>query len=202
MQICGYDLSLILWKVKKPWISLVASVKCLGISFLVDLFLVLTGWIWSTAGIKGDSRDPLGLDKIEVLSSPESSSKNEPENCPFSWARSPENLLRQETYLALATAFVLLRLLYVLFPYLLELALRGWRRYTQHVRMGTLWERPLCYLNKAKQLFNSIMDARKRTNFQGGAINAKAWASKSLASAVALGDATSSSRGVGASANH
>lgn len=162
----------------------------------------LVAFYSDVTGIKGDSRDPLALDKIEVLSSPESSNKNEPENCPFSWARSPENLLRQETYLALATAFVLLRWLYLLFPYLLEFALRGWRRYTQHVRMGTLWERPLCYLNKAKQLFNSIMDARKRTNFQGGAINARAWASKSLASAVALGDATSSSRGVGASANH
>uniref|UniRef100_A0A7C8ZSF6 Thioredoxin domain-containing protein n=1 Tax=Opuntia streptacantha TaxID=393608 RepID=A0A7C8ZSF6_OPUST len=160
----------------------------------------LVAFYSDVTGIKGDTRDPLASDKIEILSSPESSEKNELENCPFSWARSPENLLRQETYLALATAFVLLRLLYLLFPYLLEFACRAWRRYTQHVRIGTLWERPLCYLNKAKQLFNSIMDARKRTNFQGGAINARAWASKSLASAVALGDAPS--RGAGLSANH
>ncbi|KAI8018038.1 Histidine kinase 3 [Camellia lanceoleosa] len=38
------------------------------------------------------------------------------ESCPFSWARSPENLLQRETYLALATPFVLLRLLYFLLP--------------------------------------------------------------------------------------
>lgn len=158
----------------------------------------LVAFYSDVTGIKSDAGDHLALDKVEILSIPDSNSENEPENCPFSWARSPENLLRQETYLALAIAFVLLRSLYFLFPYLLEFARQTWRRYIQHARIGTLWERPLCYLNKAKQLFNSIKDARKRTNFQEGA---RAWASKSLASAVAIGDATSSRNGA-MSSNH
>ncbi|KAI3979173.1 hypothetical protein MKX01_016998 [Papaver californicum] len=44
------------------------------------------------------------------------------ENCPFSWARSPEKLLRHETYLTLATEFVIIRLLYFLLPSLLACA--------------------------------------------------------------------------------
>lgn len=163
----------------------------------------LVAFYSDVTGIKTDARDQLSLDNIEGLSNHESNDNNEPENCPFSWARSPENLLRQETYLALATAFVLLRFLYFLFPYLLDFARQTWRRYMQHVRIGTMWEHPMRYLNRAKQLLNSMKEPCKATNFQEGAINARAWASKSLASAVAIGDA-SASRGASAtvSASH
>lgn len=128
------------------------------------------------------------------LSHRETNDSFELENCPFSWARSPENRLRHETYLALATAFVFLRLLYLIFPYLVEFARSNWRRCVQNVRVRTLWEHPLRFLNRTKQLFSFVKDPRKGSNFQEGAINARAWASKSLASAVAIGD-PSTSRG-------
>ncbi|KNA22162.1 hypothetical protein SOVF_036840 [Spinacia oleracea] len=156
----------------------------------------LVAFYSDVTGIKSDPRDRLPLEKIEDLSKRASNDNIEPENCPFSWARSPENLLRQETYLALATTFVLLRLLYLIFPCLLEFSRSTWRSYVQHVRIRPLWEHPMRYLNKTKQLFNFVKDPCKGTNFQGGAINARAWASKSLASAVAIGDA-STSRGGG-----
>ena len=153
------------------------------------------------AGIKGDPRDRLPLEKIEHLSNLASNDNNEAENCPFSWARSPENLLRQETYLALATAFVLLRLLYLFFPFLVEVGRSTWRKHVQHFRLTTILEHPLRYLNRTQQLFSFVKDPYKGSNFQEGAINARVWASKSLASAVAIGDA-STSRGVMLNASH
>lgn len=113
------------------------------------------------------------------------------ENCPFSWARSPENLLQQETYLALATAFVLMRLLYKLFPALRKIAHLSWERSNLHVRIRSLWELPLLYMNRAIQLCNSLQEPCKRSNLQEGAMNAKAWASKSLAS-VSFGESSTS----------
>lgn len=161
----------------------------------------LVAFYGDVTGIKNDSRDQLSLGKVEDLSNDESDDINEPENCPFSWARSPENMLRQETYLALAIIFVVLRLMYSLFPYLLELGRQTWSRYMQHARIRTLWEHPMRFLNRAKQLFGSMKDPCKGANFQEGAINARAWASKSLASAVAIGDA-STSRGGLVGTNH
>ncbi|KMT19856.1 hypothetical protein BVRB_1g009050 [Beta vulgaris subsp. vulgaris] len=160
----------------------------------------LVAFYSDVTGIKGDPRDQLPLEKIEDLSNRASNDNTELENCPFSWARSPENLLRHETYLALATTFVLLRMLYLLFPYLLEFSRSTWRRYMQHVRIRTLWEHPLRHLNRVKQLFSFVKDPCKGSNFQEGAINARAWASKSLASAVSIGDA-STSRGATVSAS-
>ena len=105
----------------------------------------------------------------------------EQESCPFSWARSPENLLREETYLALATTFVILRLSYLTFPAMLAFAQFIWRRHVQNMRLGSLLEHPRAYLNRAVQLFNSLKEPCKRSNLQEGALNARAWASKSLA---------------------
>ncbi|ERN14652.1 5'-adenylylsulfate reductase-like 3 [Amborella trichopoda] len=53
---------------------------------------------------------------------------DEAEHCPFSWARYPEKLVRQETYLALACSFLLVRLLYFVSPTLIVQARRLWRQ--------------------------------------------------------------------------
>ncbi|KAJ6841200.1 5'-adenylylsulfate reductase-like 3 [Iris pallida] len=107
------------------------------------------------------------------------------ENCPFSWARSPEKLLQQDTYLALAGSFVLLRILYFLLPKLNSCVERTWRRGMQFASLMSLWD----YFQKAKQGLSSLIP-RKRSNLQEGALNAKAWASKSLAS-VSIGESSS-----------
>lgn len=143
-------------------------------------------------GVKTASLDKTHLDKIKHHSSQDMHNSIEPETCPFSWARSPENMLRQETYLALATAFVLSQLLYILYPTLLVLSQFTWRRLA-NMRFRSLLEHPLAYLKRV-QLFSSLKEPCKRSNLQEGAMNARAWASKSLAS-VSIGDA-SSSRGV------
>ncbi|CAN8246827.1 unnamed protein product [Cochlearia groenlandica] len=117
--------------------------------------------------------------------------KTEGENCPISWARrrSPENLLRQETYLALATLFLLLRLLHLIFPALVAITKFTWRIVTQNMRRGNLLEHTV-----AMYLKEPCMSS----NLQEGAMNARAWASKSLAT-VSIGDSSSSNRGVVAS---
>ncbi|KAK4434205.1 5'-adenylylsulfate reductase-like 4 [Sesamum alatum] len=117
--------------------------------------------------------------------------ENYQESCPFPWARSPENLFQQETYLALATIFVILRLLHFAFPTIRRCTRLAWRRYTINVSLSSLWEHPVVYLKQVIQLFNSLKEPCKRSNLQEGAKNAKAWASKSLAT-VSLGDASSS----------
>ncbi|XP_027093353.2 5'-adenylylsulfate reductase-like 4 isoform X1 [Coffea arabica] len=142
-------------------------------------------------GIKTASLSGLSLEKIECSSDHQKHNSSDPESCPFPWARSPENLLRQETYLALATAFVLMRLLYVFFPALHRSGQLAWRRYISNTRLRNLWEHPLVCLNRAKQLLNSLKEPCKRSNLQEGAMNAKAWASKSLAS-VSFGDSSTS----------
>ncbi|KAL3514151.1 hypothetical protein ACH5RR_026868 [Cinchona calisaya] len=137
------------------------------------------------AGIKRASANGISLDKIGYLSDHHKRNSSDPESCPFLWARSPENFLRQESYLTLATAFVVMRLLYFFFPALHRSAQLTWRRYLINMRLRNLWEHPLVYLNRAKQLFNSLKEPCKRSNLQEGAMNAKAWASKSLALAQA-----------------
>jgi hypothetical protein len=131
------------------------------------------------------------LDKIGCSIGDQKQNSSDLESCPFSWARSPENLFRQETYLALATAFVLLRLLYILFPALHRSTQLAWRRYVINMRLKNLWEHPSAYLNRVIQVFSYLKEPCKRSNLQEGAINAKAWASKSLAS-VSFGDASTS----------
>ncbi|KAL1344627.1 hypothetical protein AAHE18_08G060100 [Arachis hypogaea] len=142
-------------------------------------------------GVRVDSLDQLSLDKVGHLSVHESHGTTEQESCPFSWARSPEHLLRQETYLALATAFVVLRLLYLFFPTLLMCIQYAWNRVLQNVRLGSLLEHPLVYLKRTVQSFKCLKEPCKRSNLQEGAMNAKAWASKSLAS-VSIGEASTS----------
>ncbi|KAL9258763.1 5'-adenylylsulfate reductase-like 4-like protein [Drosera capensis] len=125
----------------------------------------------------------------------------EEENCPFSWARSPENLLCQETYLALASAFVLLRLMYLVFPYLLELARFVRRLRMQNPIIQSLRDHLLAYLNRGVHSLTCISRPCKRSNLHEGALTARTWASKSLASAVAIGDA-STNRGRTIGENH
>jgi len=162
---------------------------------LFSLFLLyLVHYLAVIVGIRIDSLDQLSLEKIGRSSTDKSHSNTEPESCPFSWARSPENLLRQETYLALATTFVVLRLLYSFFPTLLICIQFAWRRVIQNIRLGSLLEHPLIYLKRLIQSFNCLKEPCKRSNLQEGAMNARAWASKSLAT-VSIGE-ESSSRGM------
>ncbi|XP_039055695.1 5'-adenylylsulfate reductase-like 4 isoform X2 [Hibiscus syriacus] len=150
----------------------------------------LSAFYGDVTGIK-NSLDKISLDKIRHSSNHEKHNSTEQESCPFPWARSLENLLRQETYLALATTFVLLRLLYLLYPTLLVTAQLSWGRFIRNVKFGALLEHPVAYLKRVIQLINSLKEPCKRSNLQG-AMNARAWASKSLAT-VSIGDANTSS---------
>ncbi|KAK4745188.1 hypothetical protein SAY87_011500 [Trapa incisa] len=115
---------------------------------------------------------------------------HEVENCPFWWARSPENLLQQETCLALATIFVILRLLYFLYPTICQLSYRIWE-YIRNVRLLSSLDNLLSYLKQAVPLRSCLREPSKRRNLQEGAMNARVWASKSLAR-VEIGDASTS----------
>ncbi|KAK6940164.1 Thioredoxin domain [Dillenia turbinata] len=151
----------------------------------------LSAFYSDVTGIKSTSLGKPSFDKIGWSSNHENHNTNDPESCPFSWARSPENLLREETYLALATTFVLLRLLYLILPSLLLRAQCAWRRHIRNLSLWSLWEQLLPYVNQVVQLFSSLKKPCKRSNLQEGAMNAKAWASKSLVS-VSIGDASTS----------
>ncbi|KAI7742860.1 hypothetical protein M8C21_027873 [Ambrosia artemisiifolia] len=121
-----------------------------------------------------------------------------PENCPFSLAQSPVNLLQHETYLTLASIFVVLRLVYLSCPFIMTCARVSWRRRILNIRFKSLWEHPLLYMNRAIQLFTSLTEPCKRSSNLHGAMNAKAkaeWASKSLAS-VSFGEGSTSRDGV------
>lgn len=152
-----------------------------------------------SACLTGMKTEPLERASQDKMTSPSHHAKHdnsEQESCPFTWARSPEKMLRQETYLALAVTFVVLRSLYFILPALLVCAQCAWRRHLRAMNLGclwSLWEYPLSYLNRAIQLFGSLKEPCKRSNLQEGAMNARAWASKSLAS-VSIGDGSSSSR--------
>lgn len=143
---------------------------------LVDFYTNVTG-------IKAESVDETSVSETVCT---ENRNKSEPESCPFSWARSPENMLRQETYLALATIFVILRSVYLSYPLVVICGRPIWRRRIVNIRFKSLWERPLA---RAIQLFRSLTEPCKRSNLHG-AMNAKAaWASKSLAS-VSFGESS------------
>lgn len=144
-------------------------------------YIYWTPRIYICVGIKAARLDKTSPDQIGQTSlNQEKHDDIEPESCPFSWARSPENMLRQETYLALATTFVLLRLLHFIFPFLVIFVQCSWRRHIHNMSAG------------AMQVFNSFnREPYKRSNLQEGAMSAKAWASKSLAS-VSIGEASSS----------
>ncbi|KAK6938148.1 Thioredoxin domain [Dillenia turbinata] len=151
----------------------------------------LSAFYSDVTGIKSTSFNQISLDKMEQLSNHENHNTTDLESCLFSLARSPENLLREETYLVLATTFVLLRLLYLILPSLLLRAQCAWRRHIRNLSLWSLWEQLLPYVNQVVQLFSSLKKPCKRSNLQEGAMNAKAWASKSLAS-VSIGDASTS----------
>ncbi|KAL9666880.1 hypothetical protein QQ045_001224 [Rhodiola kirilowii] len=119
-----------------------------------------------------------------------SHSSSESENCPFSKARSPVNLLQQETYLALAITFVIMRMAYLAFPSINACAQSIWARHARSMRLASIWEHPQTCMNGALHLINSLKDPFKKRNLRP--LNAKAWASKSLAS-VSIGDTSSSS---------
>ncbi|CAH9133261.1 unnamed protein product [Cuscuta epithymum] len=141
-------------------------------------------------GVKTKIDDVMSLDKVGCSTHQDGhKSGSEPESCPFSWARSPQNLLRQNTYLMLATIFVVLRLMYAIFPHIRRFARFAYTRY--NMRISSLWEHPLLYLHRGFQVFNSLKEPCKRSNLQERAMNARAWASKSLAS-VSFGEASSS----------
>ncbi|PQM40542.1 5-adenylylsulfate reductase-like 4 [Prunus yedoensis var. nudiflora] len=108
-------------------------------------------------GIKTVSLDQLSLEKIGYPLNHEKHDSAEQESCPFSWARSPENMLRQETYLALASAFHMET------------------EYPKH-EIGELVGAPI-----------GLSEASSTE----GAMNARVWASKSLAT-VSIGDASTS----------
>lgn len=147
-------------------------------------------------GIKPESANETSL--AETIHEHEKKNNTEPENCPFTWAQSPENMFQHETYLALATIFVVLRLVYLSYPFIMTCARVSWRQRIANIRFKSLWEHPLAYMNRAIQLFSSLTEPCKRSNLLG-AMNAKAkaaWASKSLAS-VSFGEASSSRDGSG-----
>ncbi|XP_024968941.1 5'-adenylylsulfate reductase-like 4 [Cynara cardunculus var. scolymus] len=154
---------------------------------LVDFYSNVTG-------IKAESVDEKSVGETVCTLEHENRDNNEPESCPFSWARSPENMLRHETYLALATIFVILRSVYLSYPFIVICARVIWRRRFVNIRFKSLWDRPFAYLKRAIQLFRSLTEPCKRSNLHG-AMNAKAaWASKSLAS-VSFGEASGDGSG-------
>lgn len=148
----------------------------------------LTAFYGDVTGIKIAPTDKTPPDRIGNSTDHEKHN-SEQESCPFS----PENIFQEETYLALATIFVLSRLLYFIFPGLRVIAQSAWRRLFLNTSLRSLWEHPLSYLNMngSIQLFGSLKEPCKRSNLHEGAINAKAWASKSLAS-VSFGEASTS----------
>lgn len=151
----------------------------------------LVAFYSDVTGVKIVPLDSTSLDKIGLPSNHEKHDNIELESCPFNWSRSPVNMFQQETYLALAIAFVILRLLYFIFPALRVFVQCAWRRHIRNARLGSFWDHPQAYLNRAIQLFRSLKEPCKRSNLQEGAMNARAWASKSLAS-VSIGDANTS----------
>ncbi|RZC89539.1 hypothetical protein C5167_027082 [Papaver somniferum] len=158
-----------------------------NLTSLVDFYSDVTG-------MKPVSLDRTSLERIGSQTNLANYEDTEEENCPFSWARSPGKLLQQETYLALATAFVILRLLYFFLPSLLECASAAWRRLIRNTRIVSLWEYPSTLFNQAMQIFRTFNEpCKRRSNLQERAIHARTWAHKSFAP-VSISDAASSSR--------
>ncbi|XP_062220340.1 5'-adenylylsulfate reductase-like 3 [Phragmites australis] len=147
---------------------------------------LLAAFYTDVSGINASVKSTAGEAVVHSLDDIEHKKDAEQENCPFWWARSPEKILQQDTYLALATAFVILRLLYLLFPKIDSFARWTWRRHTLFANLMGVHEYFLTYLEQARQKFHRVYPS-KRGNLQEGAMNATAWASKSLAS-VSIGE--------------
>ncbi|KAI3767124.1 hypothetical protein L2E82_17210 [Cichorium intybus] len=84
------------------------------LSFLVSFYTNVTG-------VEAEYIDKTSLDKMDTFVH-ENENKSEPEFCPFSWAKSSENVLRQETSLFMATVFVVFRSLYLTYPFIVTSA--------------------------------------------------------------------------------
>ncbi|WOL19936.1 hypothetical protein Cni_G28738 [Canna indica] len=135
------------------------------------------------------SAKPITLDEIMDSANDTEHKEEMQENCPFSWARSPEKLLQQDDYLALASCFLLMRLLHLLLPGLSACFQRAWRRQMRYARLQYFWTCIQAYAEQAKQGVGRLYPCKQR-NLQEGAMNARAWASQSLAS-VSLGETSS-----------
>ncbi|KAG6474405.1 5'-adenylylsulfate reductase-like 3 [Zingiber officinale] len=135
------------------------------------------------------SAEPISL--AEIRDSPRTTEPTEDmqANCPFSWAKSPEKLLQQDGYLALASFFLLMRLLHLFLPSLNACFQRAWRRQMRYASLRNIWNCLKAYMEQAKQGFSRLHPC-KQSNLQEGAMNARAWASQSLAS-VSLGESSS-----------
>ncbi|KAI3852956.1 hypothetical protein MKX03_014499 [Papaver bracteatum] len=154
----------------------------------------LVAFYSDVTGMKPVLLDQTSLERMGSQTNLANYEDTEEENCPFSWARSPEKLLQQETYLALATAFVILRLFYFFLPSLLACASAAWRRLIRNTRIVSLWEYPSTLFNQAVQIFRTLKEpCKRRSNLQERAIHARTWARKSFAP-VSISDAASSSR--------
>ncbi|CAM0944081.1 unnamed protein product [Alopecurus aequalis] len=146
----------------------------------------LAAFYSDVSGISAEMESTTGESMAHPLDEIESKKDVEQENCPFWWARSPVNILQQDTYLALATCFVILRLLYLLSPKIVSAAKWAWRRHTVFPNLMGAHEYFFTYLEQARQKFNRLYPS-KRGNLQEGARSATAWASKSLVS-VSIGE--------------
>ncbi|CAL4998602.1 unnamed protein product [Urochloa decumbens] len=79
-------------------------------------------------GMNPVSLDAISLDRLEdTVTIIDNVKKSQMEDSLLSWARSPDRLLHQDTCLALASSFVLLRLLHFLLPKLNACMKQAWR---------------------------------------------------------------------------
>ncbi|MCL7023891.1 hypothetical protein MKW94_014869 [Papaver nudicaule] len=157
------------------------------LNFLVDLYAHVTG-------LKSMSLDETSWEKLDDPSVLAKFEDVKEKNYRFPWIKSPEKLLKEDKYLALATAFVFLRLVYFFLPALLACVSTAWRRLIQNARIISLWEYPSTLFNQAMQIFRTLKEpCKRRSNLQERAIHARTWARKSFAS-VSISDAASSSR--------
>lgn len=116
----------------------------------------LVSFYTDVTGVQPESVDKT-LKKMDTfMHEKDNTTTNEPETCPFTWAKSPENLLQQQTYLALATLFVLLRSLYLSYPFIITSAQYARRTQFLNIQIRNAWDHPIAYLNRAIQLFSSL----------------------------------------------
>ncbi|KAL8256627.1 hypothetical protein R6Q59_031694 [Mikania micrantha] len=110
----------------------------------------LVSFYTDVTGVDAEHVDITILNTMNLLAHDKGDNNSkDPEICPFTWAKSPENLLRQETYLALASLFVIFRSIYLIYPFIITSV-----QYARRTRL--LWEHSYAYLNRAIQLFSSL----------------------------------------------
>ncbi|XP_006656789.1 5'-adenylylsulfate reductase-like 2 [Oryza brachyantha] len=109
-------------------------------------------------------------DDIPSLDNIELKKDSDPESCPLWSERTSDNIPQQDNYLALAISFVILRLLFLLYPTTIAFVKRTWSGPTLFT-----------YLEQGRQKINRVYPS-KQGSLHHGAKNATAWASKSLAS--------------------